>query len=79
LESKAVEGMSFLDIEAGGKLVPPVRRQQDDPSQALAAGLFQINTALSSFKRLIRTLGTPEDTPALREKLYVHKPLLAFH
>jgi len=41
--------MSFLDIEAGGKLVPPVRRQEDDPSQALAAGVFQISTALSSF------------------------------
>jgi hypothetical protein len=38
--------MSFLHIEAWGKL-PPVRRQQDDASQALAAGVFQINTALS--------------------------------
>ncbi|KAH9541556.1 hypothetical protein CY35_14G071000 [Sphagnum magellanicum] len=59
--------MSFLDIESGG--LPPVRRQQD-PSQALAAGVFQINTAVASFKRLIDSLGTPKDTPALRDKLH---------
>jgi syntaxin 7 len=58
--------MSFLDIESGG--LPPVRRQQD-ASQALAAGVFQINTAVASFKRLIDSLGTPKDTPALRDKL----------
>jgi syntaxin 7 len=60
--------MSFLDVVAGG--LPPGRRQQD-LSQALAAGVFQINTAVSSFKRLSNSLGTPKDTPALREKLYV--------
>jgi syntaxin 7 len=59
--------MSFLDVEAGG--LPSARRQQD-PSQALAAAVFQINTAVSSFKRLSNSLGTPKDTPALREKLY---------
>lgn len=58
--------MSFLDVEAGG--LPSARRQQD-PSQALAAAVFQINTAVSSFKRLSNSLGTPKDTPALREKL----------
>jgi syntaxin 7 len=59
--------MSFLDVEAGG--LTPGRRQQD-PSQALAAGVFQINTAVSSFKKLSNSLGTPKDTPALREKLH---------
>jgi len=59
--------MSFLDIEAGG--LPPGRRQQDT-TQALASGVFQINTAVSSFKRLIGSLGTAKDTPALREKLH---------
>ncbi|CAK9883390.1 unnamed protein product [Sphagnum jensenii] len=59
--------MSFLDVEAGG--LTPGRRQQD-PSQALAAGVFQINTAVSSFKKLSNGLGTPKDTPALREKLH---------
>ncbi|KAH9546764.1 hypothetical protein CY35_12G118300 [Sphagnum magellanicum] len=59
--------MSFLDLEAGG--LPSARRQQDS-SQALAATVFQINTAVSSFKRLSNSLGTPKDTPALREKLH---------
>lgn len=62
--------MSFLDLEAGGH--PPSRRgipKETDPSQALAAGVFQINTAVSTFKRLVNTLGTPKDTPELREKL----------
>ncbi|CAM6084728.1 unnamed protein product [Calypogeia fissa] len=63
--------MSFLDLEAGGH--PPSRRgitKETDPSQALAAGVFQINTAVSTFKRLVNTLGTPKDTPELREKLH---------
>ncbi|KAL3676841.1 hypothetical protein R1sor_026789 [Riccia sorocarpa] len=63
--------MSFLDLEAGGP--PPSRRdvrKEQDPTQALAAGVFQINTAVSSFKRLVNTLGTPKDTPELREKLH---------
>ncbi|XP_024377265.1 syntaxin-22 [Physcomitrium patens] len=59
--------MSFLDIEAGG--MPPGRRQQDS-TQALASGVFQINTAVSSFKRLVSSLGTAKDTPALRDKLH---------
>lgn len=58
--------MSFLDVEAGG--LPPGRRQQDS-TQALASGVFQINTAVSTFKRLVGSLGTAKDTPALREKL----------
>ncbi|BBN19961.1 protein MpSYP2 [Marchantia polymorpha subsp. ruderalis] len=63
--------MSFLDLEAGGP--PPSRRdvrKDQDPTQALAAGVFQINTAVSTFKRLVNTLGTPKDTPELREKLH---------
>ncbi|KAL2608826.1 hypothetical protein R1flu_027399 [Riccia fluitans] len=63
--------MSFLDLEAGGP--PPSRRdvrKEQDPTQALAAGVFQINTAVLTFKRLVNTLGTPKDTPELREKLH---------
>lgn len=59
--------MSFLDLEAGG---PPPGRRQQDSTQALASGVFQINTAVSSFKRLVGQLGTAKDTPALREKLH---------
>jgi hypothetical protein len=59
--------MSFLDLEAGG--VPQGRRRPQDSTQELALGVFQINTAVSSFKRLVGSLGTAKDTPALREKL----------
>ncbi|MBA0806001.1 hypothetical protein Gohar_005478, partial [Gossypium harknessii] len=33
-------------------------------------GIFQINTAVSTFQRLVNTLGTPKDTPELRERLH---------
>lgn len=68
--------MSFQDIEAGRPLNS--RRagynngmRKQDPTQAVASGIFQINTAVSTFQRLVNTLGTPKDTPELREKLYV--------
>ncbi|XP_058093484.1 syntaxin-22 [Magnolia sinica] len=64
--------MSFQDIESGRPL--PARRDlangRQDPTQAVASGVFQINTAVSTFQRLVNTLGTPKDTPELREKLH---------
>ncbi|KAI9125194.1 hypothetical protein K1719_003810 [Acacia pycnantha] len=64
--------MSFQDIEAGRPFAP--RRDlingKQDPTQAVASGVFQINTAVSTFQRLVNTLGTPKDTPELREKLH---------
>ncbi|KAA8522022.1 hypothetical protein F0562_012664 [Nyssa sinensis] len=64
--------MSFQDIEAGRPLAS--RRDyingKQDPTQAVASGIFQINTAVSTFQRLVNTLGTPKDTPELREKLH---------
>lgn len=64
--------MSFQDLETGRPLA--VRREaingKQDPSQAVAAGVFQINTAVSTFQRLVNTLGTPKDTPELRERLH---------
>uniref|UniRef100_A0A0C9S859 TSA: Wollemia nobilis Ref_Wollemi_Transcript_5736_1229 transcribed RNA sequence n=1 Tax=Wollemia nobilis TaxID=56998 RepID=A0A0C9S859_9CONI len=64
--------MSFQDLESGRPLV--VRREavngKQDPSQAVAGGIFQINTAVSTFQRLVNTIGTPKDTPELREKLH---------
>ncbi|XP_038979821.1 syntaxin-22-like [Phoenix dactylifera] len=64
--------MSFEDLEAGRPLSG--RRDlvngRQDPTQAVAAGVFQINTAVSTFQRLVNTLGTPKDTPELREKLH---------
>jgi len=63
--------MSFQDLEAGR----PRRGgygngRQQDPTQLIASGIFQINTAVSTFQRLVNTLGTPKDTPELRDKLH---------
>lgn len=65
--------MSFQDIEsgAGNGFRRGYANGKQDPTQAVAAGIFQINTAVSSFQRLVNTLGTPKDTPELREKLLV--------
>ncbi|XP_047327422.1 syntaxin-22-like [Impatiens glandulifera] len=64
--------MSFQDLEAGRSL--PSRRGQvngyQDPTQLVASGIFQINTAVSTFQRLVNTLGTPKDTTQLRQKLH---------
>eukprot|EP00252_Welwitschia_mirabilis_P006386 TRINITY_DN1725_c0_g2_i2.p1 TRINITY_DN1725_c0_g2~~TRINITY_DN1725_c0_g2_i2.p1 ORF type:complete len:170 (+),score=48.92 TRINITY_DN1725_c0_g2_i2:473-982(+) len=64
--------MSFQDLQSGRAL--PRRKDGvnggQDPSQGVASGVFQINTAVSTFQRLVNTLGTPKDTPELREKLH---------
>ncbi|KAH6792518.1 Syntaxin/t-SNARE family protein [Perilla frutescens var. hirtella] len=63
--------MSFQDLEAGranGSRRGYANGKQD-PTQAVVSGIFQINTAVSTFQRLVNTLGTPKDTPELREKL----------
>ncbi|CAL1376138.1 unnamed protein product [Linum trigynum] len=66
--------MSFQDLEAGRPLGGGGRRDRmngkQDATQAVASGIFQINTAVSTFHRLVNTLGTPKDTPELREKLH---------
>ncbi|KAK6140969.1 hypothetical protein DH2020_025287 [Rehmannia glutinosa] len=64
--------MSFQDLEAGrgtGSRRGYANGKQD-PTQAVASGIFQINTAVSTFQRLVNALGTPKDTPELREKLH---------
>lgn len=67
--------MSFQDLEAGRPLAASSRRElingKQDATQAVASGIFQINTSVSTFQRLVNTLGTPKDTPELREKLSV--------
>lgn len=72
--------MSFQDLESGrgiGSRRGYVNGKQD-PTQAVASGIFQINTAVSTFQRLVNTLGTPKDTPELREKLLVFYLFLLF-
>ncbi|MED6120478.1 hypothetical protein PIB30_021147 [Stylosanthes scabra] len=59
--------MSFQDIQGGPNA--PLRRSQP-PSQAIAAGIFQINTSLATFRRLVDALGTVKDTPDHRHKLH---------
>ncbi|KAG7616391.1 Syntaxin N-terminal domain [Arabidopsis thaliana x Arabidopsis arenosa] len=68
--------MSFQDLEAGrGRSLASSRNIngggcRQDTTQAVASGIFQINTSVSTFHRLVNTLGTPKDTPELREKLH---------
>ncbi|KAA3463240.1 syntaxin-22-like [Gossypium australe] len=64
--------MSFQDLEAGRPLASrqSLNNGKQDATQAVASGIFQINTAVSTFQRLVNTLGTPKDTPELREKLH---------
>ncbi|GKV10664.1 hypothetical protein SLEP1_g21997 [Rubroshorea leprosula] len=64
--------MSFQDVARGRS---KASRQNAingklDATQAVASGIFQINTAVSTFQRLVNTIGTPKDTPELREKLH---------
>lgn len=63
--------MSFEDLESGRPLTFNGRQHRQDPSQAVAAGVFQINTAVNSYQRLVNSLGTPKDTFELRQKMCV--------
>lgn len=70
--------MSFEDIEIGGRgsgnsvsrTEVLVQQQGSSSSDGVVAGVFRINTSVSSFRRLVNMLGTPKDTPSLREKLH---------
>ncbi|CAM6036591.1 unnamed protein product [Sphagnum compactum] len=74
--------MSFEDVEIGGRgsgnsvsrteLLVQQQQQQhgSSSSDGVVAGVFRINTSVSSFRRLVNMLGTPKDTPSLREKLH---------
>jgi syntaxin 7 len=46
------------------------QQQGSSSSDGVVAGVFRINTSVSSFRRLVNMLGTPKDTPSLREKLH---------
>lgn len=65
--------MSFQDIQGGPH--PQYRRNQS-PAQAVAAGIFQINTSVATFRRLVDAVGTVKDTPEHRQKLYL--PVTSF-
>ncbi|KAF0935492.1 hypothetical protein E2562_034275 [Oryza meyeriana var. granulata] len=57
--------MSFADLEVGAVRAPRKSRGPD----ATRALVFQITTAVASYRRLLNSLGTPKDTPALRDQL----------
>ncbi|KAG6478491.1 hypothetical protein ZIOFF_061934 [Zingiber officinale] len=63
--------MSFQDLDTGRPLAGrrDLTNGRQDQTQAVAAGLFQITTAVRNFERLVNTIGTPKDTPQLRDKL----------
>ncbi|KAM3322519.1 syntaxin-22 [Capsicum chacoense] len=76
--------MSFEDLESGRSLYVQggdgswgrqtkqaiTNPSDSDNHQSIVAGVFQINTALTNFQRLVNTLGTPKDTLQLRQKLH---------
>ncbi|XP_043693757.1 syntaxin-22-like [Telopea speciosissima] len=62
--------MSFQDLQNGGKTSSVGRSSSQNPSQAVAAGIFQINTAVAGFRRLVDAIGTSKDTPEHRQKLH---------
>ncbi|XP_039069648.1 syntaxin-22-like [Hibiscus syriacus] len=59
--------MSFQDVPTGGVRSSSASKS---PSQAVAAGIFQINTAVAAFRRLVDAIGTAKDTPDHRLKLH---------
>jgi syntaxin 7 len=64
--------MSFQDLQGGGKPSSSgVGVRSQSQSQAVAAGIFQINTAVAAFRRLVDAIGTAKDTPDHRQKLSV--------
>ncbi|WVZ74032.1 hypothetical protein U9M48_022262 [Paspalum notatum var. saurae] len=60
--------MSFADLEAGALRTPLGRKARGGPNDARAL-VFQITTAVASYRRLLNSLGTPKDTLTLRDNL----------
>jgi len=67
--------MSFADLEAGALRAPVGRKARGGPNDARGL-VFQITTAVASYRRLLNSLGTPKDTPTLRDQLSVLELLL---
>ena len=56
--------MSFQDVGIGSKPTSGAKNQSE-------SALFQANTALAAFRRLVDAIGTSKDTPDHRLKLFV--------
>ncbi|KAK0590381.1 hypothetical protein LWI29_026295 [Acer saccharum] len=61
--------MSFQDIQSNARRSPSSSVSKS-PSQAVAAAIFQINTAVAAFRRLVDAIGTAKDTLDHRQKLH---------
>ncbi|KAL5979810.1 hypothetical protein ACLOJK_038921 [Asimina triloba] len=61
--------MSFQDLEQKSR-ASSHRRPRPSGNASVAAGIFQLNTAVSGFRRLVDSIGTVKDTPELRHKLH---------
>lgn len=68
--------MSFQDLQNGSRSSPS--SSSKSPSQAVAAGIFQINTAVAAFRRLVDAIGTSKDTLDHRQKLSLFLPFISF-
>ncbi|MCO5578235.1 hypothetical protein L7F22_062023 [Adiantum nelumboides] len=62
--------MSFQDVESAPSRSTLSVPSRQDPRQAIAAGIFQINTSVATFKRYVNWLGTGNDSVEHREKLH---------
>ncbi|KAL4351669.1 hypothetical protein GQ457_06G034220 [Hibiscus cannabinus] len=63
--------MSFQDVPVGGaRFSSSSSMPSNSPSQAVAAAIFQINTSVAAFRRLVDAIGTSRDTPDHRLKLH---------
>lgn len=67
--TSVVRKMSFQDLQREN--VGNRSSRAPSQSQGVAAGIFQINTAVSGFRRLVDAIGTSKDTPDHRQKLSV--------
>ncbi|KAI3928886.1 hypothetical protein MKX01_028376 [Papaver californicum] len=61
--------MNFQDLENGGSQSFSFSSFSQKPPQGVASGIFQINTAVNGFRRLVDAVGTIKDTPEHRQKL----------
>eukprot|EP00271_Cylindrocystis_brebissonii_P015502 TRINITY_DN38410_c0_g1_i1.p1 TRINITY_DN38410_c0_g1~~TRINITY_DN38410_c0_g1_i1.p1 ORF type:complete len:280 (+),score=74.74 TRINITY_DN38410_c0_g1_i1:426-1265(+) len=60
--------MSFADM-SGGRGGRSGNSNPASASSSVERGIFQMNTQVATLRRLINTLGTPRDSPQLRENL----------
>lgn len=63
--------MSFADLEAGSLTAPLGTRKARGGGNDARGLVFQITTAVATYRRLLNSLGTPKDTPTLRDELSV--------